>query len=440
MTSPRLSSPAAQTYWYDYGELRVAFTSQFALDYQDEKSGATMYGRFWHPVLPQWAVDDGGWCWLGGMSWPCDDYDGDPGGYRVGVIVKDHGGSGVLAAPTGWTECWSDDNTGATMYGKVYRAVPPDGYVTLGDIFTGGGSDWVTPDSGKAPWNTFRCVRADYTHTGSYGQQLWNTDGAGARPAEETIWSINTDLNGQTFSQQADHALLGITGFTGKNGRSDSAPTDPPPLVLMVPVPQITVNAPPAPPSLTSYDPPAEHTTPVNDYSVVVPFGAITDTELTVDQHVNGNAFYTLKHYIGYENVCFINNQHGAVQSEPQSVALDVGVTAAQSQTYSASYGVTVGYDTGVEAGVEGDFFSADGHVSFFCTTSRQLGYSTTTQVQVMASETVTNSLSAPANANAAMWGRQSTIAPCRPDGTCIDPNGGLTFTDHTTVVDSTFP
>lgn len=155
-----------------------------------------------------------------------------------------------------------------------------------------------------------------------------------------------------------------------------------------------------------------------------------------LEQHVYGNAFYTLKHYTGYRNVRFIDNQHGASQTEPESVQVDVGVSESQSQTYSASYGVTVGYDVGIELSIEYEGFSAGGHFSFFSSTTRQLGYSTTTDVDVMMSGTVTDSVSAPANGNA----RESIIAPCRPDGTCIDPNGGLSFTDHSSLVDSTYP
>ncbi|MEU9335596.1 Vps62-related protein [Streptomyces sp. NPDC048290] len=445
MSSPQAGSPASQTYWYDYGELRIAFTDQFSLDYQDDGSGASMYGRFWHPVLPQWAQDEGGWCWLGGMSWPVSDYSGDPNGYRVGLIAKDHGNTGVLKPPTSWNRMWYDEHTGASMYGSAYRPVAPDGYVALGDIFTGNYDDWFAPDSSKPPWNSFACVRADYTHQGSYGPKLWDTDGAGSRPADESFWSVTANLDGQTFSQAADHALFSITGFISTGGTSDSPPSSPAPTVLMVPVPQIKVSDPPPPPSLTSFDVPPDNTTPVNDYSVVVPFGAIKDTELTVDQHVAGNAFYTLKHYTDYTLVKFINNQTGADPSTPQEVSVTVGVSDSQSQTYSASYGVTVGYQVGVDVSIEASSdgsagFSAGGQFSMSSTVSKQLGYSTTTEVDVMVSGTITDTLSAPAQSNAALWAVKSTIAPCRPDGTCIDPNGGLGFTDHTALVRSTYP
>ncbi|WP_435878020.1 hypothetical protein [Streptosporangium canum] len=69
-----------------------------------------------------------------------------------------------------------------------HRPTPPGGYVALGDIFTGGSGGWVTPASSKAPWDNFRCVRADYAHTGSYGQILWNTDGTGLG----RVWPIVT--------------------------------------------------------------------------------------------------------------------------------------------------------------------------------------------------------------------------------------------------------
>lgn len=57
----------------------------------------------------------------------------------------------MLKSPTDFTLIWEDRASGAAAYGSVWRPIPPEGYVSLGDVFVEG---WDKPNR-----NSYVCVR-----------------------------------------------------------------------------------------------------------------------------------------------------------------------------------------------------------------------------------------------------------------------------------------
>lgn len=146
------------------GALDLVFTSQFQLRYNDQGSGATMDGAFWQPIPPA------GFNAVGGVA--VTGYQ-DINGNSWAICVKASSNSAdALAYPTDYQLIWDDKGSHAHMDGSCWRAIPPYGYVALGDIFVTGYN--------KPSLSDMICVRNDLTCRGMLGSEIYADHHSGA--------------------------------------------------------------------------------------------------------------------------------------------------------------------------------------------------------------------------------------------------------------------
>lgn len=375
-----------------YGDLTLRFTSAFNPSYNDTGSRSHLDGSFWTPVPPDGFFNLGTY----GQS----GYE-NPNGQQWALCVKETtSGSGALAPPIRYDPIWNAHGTHGDGQGSFWRPVPPAGYVALGDVCVLGYN--------PPPLDAIRCVRIDLTYSGAIGALIWNDQGSGA-PMDVGVWDIEV-LPGA--SDQVGF-IAANTFVAVKN--YDTPVSDVSCNVLMLPFPSNT-RATAGPPTLDGKVQPPDHTNPVVDRIVTVPFTAIADQQQTVGWQVANSPFYTIERAVSYSLVVFNNNLTS--QSQTTSTAVTTGITQTETETFSQTTGITVSYEYGVQA------FGASHKVSVAL--SLELGYAQSTSVSVMQSSTVVATLETPPQHAAASWAATHQLQLRRADGTPVGPP--LTF------------
>lgn len=88
----------------------------------------------------------------------------------------------VVARPLGYARIWSDKGSRGKNDGSIWRPLPPDGYLSLGDV-AAKGYDTLSVDK---IW----CVRVDLTGFGKFSaSSIWN-DGGSSSHSNVSLWSI----------------------------------------------------------------------------------------------------------------------------------------------------------------------------------------------------------------------------------------------------------
>ncbi|KAH0528239.1 hypothetical protein TsFJ059_003127 [Trichoderma semiorbis] len=154
-------------------------TSSFNARWNDKGSGATRDGGFWHPN------SQGNMRPLGSVGVP--HYNDINGSYVAQLIgpgsFSDPNGLPPLASPTGYTQIWNDQNSGANKDGAFWRPIPPNGYMALGDVAMSGLTQ--TPATSDV-W----CVRQDLVKQGSFASNsIWDDKKSKAK-SDVSIWEI----------------------------------------------------------------------------------------------------------------------------------------------------------------------------------------------------------------------------------------------------------
>ena len=354
-------------------------------------SGAQHNGSFYRPIPPE------GFHALGSIG--RKSYD-DPNGKVAALCVKaaePRSARPPLAKPVRYDLIWSDRGSGANRDGSCWRPVPPSGYVALGDVFVRGY---------KAPaLDAVMCVARGLTFEGAIGERIWTDSGSGANH-DFGAWQVEAS---RVF-HEAEGGLLAVNSFVGAPSSSRPS-TSPVANTLRLPLPSVTPGE-PEKPELTSRVKPPEHTIPVVDRIVTVPFTAVIDRDKPFAWIVENSPFYDVERSVFFDLVLFDDNTTEQLQTKTRTVIS--GITKEQSETFSVTTGVTVSYETGVEAGG----FSSKASVQM----SLQLGYSTTTSVAVFRSEQEQAVLATPPRHAAAMWVEANTIRVVRSDGTPVGP------------------
>jgi hypothetical protein len=153
----------------EYQDLEIGFTTSFRLMWNDERSGGSLDGAYWRPIIPPTMP---GFYPLGDLGWK--GY-GDVNGQAFIAIVHDKGTGGnrpALKPPLKFEEVWSDHKSGAKRDGSMWRPVPPEGYVALGLVCNAGYSE-PSPE-------VMRCVRADLVVPAIPGELIWDDRNTGA--------------------------------------------------------------------------------------------------------------------------------------------------------------------------------------------------------------------------------------------------------------------
>jgi hypothetical protein len=88
----------------------------------------------------------------------------------------------AVASPVSYTKIWDDGKSGGKNDGTIWRPNAPSGYVSLGDVATGG---YDAPST-----NDIWCVREDLVVESDYDPtKIWDDRGSGAR-MNVSVWAI----------------------------------------------------------------------------------------------------------------------------------------------------------------------------------------------------------------------------------------------------------
>lgn len=375
-----------------YGELDLAFTYTFDLRWNDQDSGGTYAGAFWHPIPPA-----GDFYPLGGVG--VNGYE-DINGKRAALCVRAAQPPGDTLPPTAfpkdYEKIWDDEDSGAKRDGSCWRPIPPsDDYVAMGDVFVKGHGT-------KPAFNDVVCVRRDLTHLAIANEFIWNDRHAGSR-RDFGAWRIAPppDYADPELGLFAAETFIGVASHTKPE-------FDPVLNVLMLRPTSSSTNEPP-PPVLTSRAKPPLRTVDVVDHTVTVPFTAIRDDAFDVKWKVDNSPFYEIERHVAYSLILFEDNQTSVEQHKVDS--LTVGVEKSESETFSRTTGIEVSVESGIS-------FIEEAKVS--ATVSVQLGYEHSTGVTNFQSKTVERSLSIPPNTSAALWVASYGFEAVRSDGSRV--------------------
>ena len=396
-----------------FGSLTLAFTTQYALRWNDSGSGADDSVGFYHPVPPE------GFHALGSIGLPSHEWPTE----SASVCVKTAGpvpgnpAKEPLAAPDRFDLIWTDAGSGADDEGSCWRPVAPAGYVALGDVFQSG---WEAPDTSDV-----MCVAEELTWNGEISEEIWVDTGSDA-DADFGAWQIAPS---EPLLETPD-GVFAVNSFVGvaSHHKPDASVVA---YNLRLPLP-IEEHAGPAKPTLGSKRRPPAKTNPVVDRRVTVPFIALHDEGLSFHQRVEETPFYTIERLVDYHLLQFLDNETS--QQQEVITTISSGVSKQNSQTFSVETGITVSFERGVEASYKGLGTSAKTTLSL----SLSLGYSRTSSVTEFRSESDQAKLRIPPYRAAAQWVQRQEFQVRRADETLI---GQIAFdpTDTAYVV-SQFP
>ncbi|KAM0523060.1 hypothetical protein ACHAPE_001552 [Trichoderma viride] len=199
-------------------QLCITTTASFSARWNDRGSGASRDGGFWHPS-PQGDMRP-----LGSVAVP---HYNDINGYNMarlygpsscsGADAASTSGPSIVASPTGYTQIWKDEKSGAAKDGSFWRPIPPNGYVALGDVAQSG---WSAPST-----NDVWCVRQDMVSQGSFGSNsVWDDKKSGAK-TDVSVWEVRSSAYGAADGEQVGHGEVAATSLGPIRGNQQySAP------------------------------------------------------------------------------------------------------------------------------------------------------------------------------------------------------------------------
>ncbi|MFY7835219.1 MAG: Vps62-related protein [Novosphingobium sp.] len=365
-----------------YGDLMITLTSQYDMRYPDHGSGAGMDGTFWHPR------GEGEYRPLGSI---CVGNYNDVNNNRASMLFANAPGSNALAAPVDYAWVWDDSGSGADWDGSVWRPIAPNGYLALGDV--------ATANHDKPSLGDVWCVRADLVTNGVFaGDKAWQDAGSGG---DHDIAAWPVEVGDPSRDPQmgvfAPDTFIAVASY-------DGAPNMGLAMVVQVPI-TAEVGAAPVRPSLEGRTPPTDHTPPVRDRSVVLPFTALFDRTDRPSLDKIANPFCTIERWVGWSLVLFDDNTTSAAQTT--SKATTVGVTTTESEAFAHSVGIKLGWETGAITKYKVEL-------------NYQFTYTTSSSTANLQSATVTRSLSTPAGVAAGLWTATYKFRVIRADGAVI--------------------
>ncbi|WP_241269685.1 Vps62-related protein [Streptomyces chrestomyceticus] len=385
-----------------YGAIDLAVTSTYTRIWDDRGSGADRNGAFFAPKV-SWNDYLTGWRVLAHVGRPSHE---DLNNQATALLARS-ASHDILKPPTDFELIWRDKGSGADTNGAVWRPVPPDGYVALGDVFT---SSWTKPDP---VW--YVCVRKEaggrrYVREAQIAELIWDDRGSGA-DADVSVWQVRSP---GYPSDSVERLILEADGFVAGNRYDRPSRT-----VWVLDLPALVVKrTPPEIPVLTSHrepDPIAQ----VTDRAVTVPCTVVKDPHATPAWQALNSPFYTLERRVNYTLKMFRNNQHGT-EAQPDSQAIRTGVSTERSEEFSKRTSVTVT----ASAGINIKAFSASVETSV----TTELGYSSRYGVTQLNDVTTTWSMVTPPRSSGALWAATHEIIAIRKDGDTVGGQGGLTF------------
>jgi hypothetical protein len=382
-----------------FGELDLAFidATMMSQAWSDKGSGGKHSGAYYNPDFSQLGSDYANFYFLG--SFGMNSYNAPTGPMLlVRASAASSSSNPPLKLADDFTLIWKDSGSGADKDGSFWLPTCSDpNYVPLGTVCV------RHHDKPDAKSTGIVLVRKDLTRPGTIGAFVWDDTGTSA-DKDFGSWEIEVS---SVFVDPANLLLapgcfVGVASHDKPNSAVQAN-------LLLVAIPATHADT-PFTPTLTAAVQPPQFTTPDLSDSVIVPFTAVVDKGLSIQQQIDQSPFYTITREEVYELAQFaINNT-----SEKQQITVTeaTGVSTTDSSTFSSTTGVSVTAESGVS------FLGAGGKVS--ATVSVTLGYQTSTSITEFANKTVATQYTIPAQSAFAVWTKFDQITVLRMDGTPV--------------------
>ncbi|WP_066072821.1 Vps62-related protein [Neobacillus soli] len=369
-----------------FGDLIISFTGMFAFRWNDKGSGGKHDVSFFHPVckngfFPLGSVGVGGY------------YDINNG--MAVMCVKAAPGTNALAHPVDYIYIWNDSRSGSKMDGSCWRPVPPQGYVSLGDVFVG--------NHNKPSLKDVVCVRSDLTYSGIVGDWIYDDSGSGAR---EDFSAHKICVSGQLYDQ--DFGLFAPGTFIGNRNHAKPQTV---PSVLRLPLPTTKFNDSLAP-ILNGKHSPTKSTPPVLDREVIIPMTSVNDNEFPISWKLQNSPFYYMQRENFYTLLAFQDNEtsdKGTLKYQYES-----GIEKENSKTWSKKTGISISAESGFS------LFGGEGKIS--CTVNSELGFEESNTVREFTNETISSEIPVSAKTAVGIWSSSYNIKVLRGDRSQIGP------------------
>ncbi|MEV4746411.1 hypothetical protein AB0K21_08575 [Streptosporangium sp. NPDC049248] len=403
------SAPSAETLTWSatqrYGDLEIGFGN--AIRTWPVPDGSTHPSGIWRlGTMP------GNNRWAAGMHFG----PGSPGALPGAISLRDvSSDQSLLRRPVRWQYLGPLPSAGA-----LWRPIPPEGYVALGDIAVRNDM----PPEQYAGYADTVCVKRvhngrSYVRPAECGQQLFEAGGW-------RLWSIVTPHHPDDDLEE--RLILPLGCFTAVNSSGRPAPT---PVTWILDLPAVIDRRPgPEIPELTSHArPPAQAL--ITDRTVTVPYFMVKDDARDVQWKVTHSPFYRILRRRHYELVLYRDNRNGTLP-QPERQEVTTGVTREVSDAFSRSVGITVGVQVGVEVSAAPLGVGVSTTVTNSVSTSIETGYERRNTVSTMREETKDRGLNIPPHSSACLWMEHHTLTAMRGNGDSLGPSASLGFlTDY---------
>ncbi|KXX77964.1 hypothetical protein MMYC01_207928 [Madurella mycetomatis] len=382
----------------EYGDLLVTLTSLYDWRWNDSGSGADRDGAFWHPQ-PQGDLRAVG-------SVACPHYS-NLNGNRAVLLVGDNpskrqsGKGPAVQAPVDYQLIWADHGSGANADGSFWRPVPPNGYISVGDVaVTGHGKPAL--DQAQV-W----CLRADLVSDGSFNEAVWNDRGSGAN-SDCAIWEIVPRVK----NSASEHIpVLAGTFRCGQGyGKPDASLAKVPSLY----VPKLSKRSSSAPPQITPDSIPEIGDTfdQVNQNVVTLPFTSFFDDNDRASLDNIQDPFCAVTKAVSWVVLEKFPNYQSTSYQQTHSVT--TGIRKTESETTEHQTGIKISSEVGY------------GLSKWSISLNYQFTFSQTSSVEEVQERTMTKTITVAPRTVAIAWGKRVTIQGVRSDGSRI--SGEISF------------
>ncbi|MCK8657170.1 Vps62-related protein [Pseudomonas umsongensis] len=204
----------------------------------------------------------------------------------------------ALKPPIDFEQVWRDTGSGAKADCSIWRPIPPDGYVALGQVSSNGRD--------RPSLNSVRCVRADLVAPSFISDLIWNDKGSGAKQsfsawgiypphaqAGEIYFAPGTFVGVGTYNKPATH----ITAYS---------------LRMQIPLQE---SPPPVAPVLLGNEQPLTAEPAKITYIAKLPWFTVRDPQLRPLEQLHTSPFYRLERTDQYVLIGYANNQYAVSQT-----------------------------------------------------------------------------------------------------------------------------
>jgi hypothetical protein len=398
-----------------YGDLKVTLTSFFSPVWSDVDSGAKRNGAFWHP-LPQGDLRA-----LGSVVIP---HHGNIVAQWAALLVGDDPNNRppgetrpAVMRPVGYEHVWDDTDSGSKYDASVWRPIPPQDYIALGDV--------ATPGHGKPDLDRVWCLRNDLVRDGEYDEKensIWDDQGSDGK-YDGSFWNVYPRKGDKDSA--GDHIpVLAGTFLCSKSyatpGRNEVLPSVP---ALYVPREDKPFS--PRPPEIPAGGPvPATKQTfdSTEQSAVTLPFTSFFSPADQGCLSLIADPFCTVRKKVSWVVLEKFPNYQSTSYTQTQSITTGLKKTASQTTEHTAAVSISseVGY----------------GLSKWSVNLSYQFSFSQSNSVEEIMERTVSKTITVAPHTVAIAWGKQVVMQAVRSDGRRIEGEIGFNATDEVAVTE----